>query len=154
MVHNIYHMFHNVWQNILKKGFETYCTEMEALQKFQFAATMLPERIPTATLQLQCSLPPVEDSKSILTDSLLVASVFVSIYSNFNSVIAKLSFSIRLRRRLAVVQHHHHDKSWVLADALHRILQYICHGPWVRHACCSADAWHTSTSAAASSFCG
>ena len=62
-------------------------TEMSALRKFRFAAAMRPDHIPT-----HCS-----KSKSILTDSLLIASEFVGIYSNSNAAIAKHSLSILLR---------------------------------------------------------
>ena len=48
----------------------------------------------------------------------------------------------------AVVQPHHHDISWVLADALHWNLQCNCHSPWVRNACCSGDTIHAMFSLA------
>ena len=49
----IFTMFHKVSQNILRNACEilhTDFTEMAELQKFWFAAAMLPESIPTATM--------------------------------------------------------------------------------------------------------
>ena len=43
-------MFHKIFSEILCEILHTDFTEMAALQKFWFAAAMLPESIPTATM--------------------------------------------------------------------------------------------------------
>ena len=53
MFHHIYHVsqyFTKYSQKIFCEILHTDFTEMAALQKFQFAAAMLSERIPTATM--------------------------------------------------------------------------------------------------------
>ena len=43
-------MFHKIFSEMLCEILYTDFTEMAALQKFQFAAAMLSERIPTVTM--------------------------------------------------------------------------------------------------------
>ena len=122
MFHKVFHqIFSEILCEILHSGF----TEMAALQKFRFAASYTPWVHP----HCYCG-----QSKSILTDSLLIANEFVSISSNSNTAIAMHSLSIHLWW-FSIIIIIKPECCWLmLSTGSSKLLQCTCHSPWVLHA--------------------
>ena len=86
-------------------------------------------------LYSHCYNAHCHQSKSILTDSLLIASEFVIFYSNSNAAIAKPSFRIRLLWFSIIIM----INLWYWL--IHRNLPCNCQQPWVINTCCSCPLW-------------
>ena len=92
--HNIYHVSHRFskyFQKMFCQTLHTDFTEMAESWKIPVCCSY------ASWPHSHCYNAHCRQSTSILTDSLLIASEYISIYSNSEVAIAKPSFSIRLR---------------------------------------------------------